>query len=197
MNLPNRLTIFRIVLVPLIILIYTFPYPSLGVEPQSYRIGTVNLSSINIVVLALYALASLTGILNEYIVRKRNMITTFGKFAKPIAEKLLTMSLFLLFAAKGIVPIVPVILMMASDIVVDGCTLAAAVNGKALFPGFTGRLRKVIQAQTILLVLVCNLPFELWGLPVAEISLWLGAFVSMSSCLQYYSQAKEDITESK
>lgn len=124
------------------------------------------------------------------------MVTTFGKFAEPIAEKLLTMSLFLLFAAKGIVPVVPVILMMASDIIVDGCTLAAAVNGRALFPGFTGRLRKVVQAQTILLILLCNLPFELWGLPVAEISLWLGAFISMSSSLQYFSQAQEDILES-
>ncbi len=197
MNLPNRLTIFRIVLIPVIILIYLFPYSAVGITPLMFTVGNVNLSIINVIALAIYLLAAITDALDGHIARSRNMITTFGKFADPIADKLLTTTMFLLFSSQGIIPVIPVIIMIARDTVVDGCRMLAASNGKVVAAGMMGKLKTVFQMVTIALVLLNNLPFELIRIPVAEIMLWFSAFVSLVSGIQYFSQLKDDILESK
>lgn len=197
MNLPNKLTMFRIVLIPVIILVYLFPYASVGIEPAVFHIGGVELSIINIIALIIYIVAAVTDALDGHIARSRNMITTFGKFADPIADKLLTTSMFLLFVSKGIIPVVPVIIMVARDTVVDGCRMVAANNGKVVAAGMMGKLKTVFQMVTVALVLLNNLPFEIIGIPLAEILLWLSACVSFISGVQYFNQMKEDILESK
>jgi len=197
MNLPNRLTLFRIVLIPVIILVYLFPYSSFGLTPAVYHIGNVSVSIVDLVTLVIYVLAAVTDALDGHIARSRNMITTFGKFADPIADKLLTTTMFLLFASRGIIPVVPVIIMVARDTVVDGCRMVAANNGKVVAAGMMGKLKTVFQMITVALVLLNNLPFELFHLPVSEIMLWLSAFVSFVSGVQYFNMCKEDILESK
>lgn len=197
MNLPNRLTILRIILIPVIILIYLFPYASFGIEPATFHIGGVALSVINLITLAVYVIAALTDLADGRIARSRNLITTFGKFADPIADKLLTTTMFLLFVAKGLIPVVPVIIMIARDTVVDGCRMMAANNGKVVAAGMMGKMKTVLQMITIALVLLNNLPFELYHIPVSSVLLWLAAFVSFASGVQYFNQMKEDIFESK
>ncbi len=197
MNLPNRLTIFRIVLIPVIILVYLFPYSAVGITPYEFNIGGISLSSINLIALVIYCVAAITDAIDGHIARSRNMITTFGKFADPIADKLLTTTMFLLFVSKGIIPVVPVIVMIARDIVVDGCRMIAANNGKVVAAQMMGKLKTVFQMVTVALILLNNLPFELLRFPVADIMLWLSAFVSFVSGCQYFTQLKEDIFESK
>ena len=197
MNLPNRLTIFRIVLIPVIILIYLFPYSAAGIEPAVFQIGNVSLSVINLIALVIYVVAALTDALDGHIARSRNMITTFGKFADPIADKLLTTTVFLLFVSRGIIPVVPVIIMIARDTVVDGCRMIASANGKVVAAGMMGKIKTVLQMITVALVLLNNLPFELWGIPLSSVLLWFSALVSFISGMQYFSQMKEDIFESK
>ena len=187
----------RIIMIPLIILIYLFPYSAFGWNPTVLHIGGVELSIINIIVLVFYILAAVTDALDGHIARSRNLITTFGKFADPIADKLLTTSMFLLFASRGIIPVVPVIIMVARDTIVDGCRMVAATNGKVVAAGMMGKIKTVLQMVTVALVLLNNLPFELFSLPVSEIMLWFAAFVSMVSGIQYFNQTKEDIMESK
>ena len=197
MNLPNRLTVFRIVLIPVIILIYLFPYASFGIEPSVIQVGSVSLSVINLIALAVYIVAALTDALDGHIARSRNMITTFGKFADPIADKLLTTTMFLLFVARGLIPVVRVIIMIARDTVVDGCRMMAATNGKVVAAGMMGKLKTVLQMVTVALILLNNLPFELLGIPVSSFMLWFAALVSFASGVQYFNQMKEDIMESK
>lgn len=197
MNLPNRLTIFRMVLIPVIILVYLFPYSAFGWSPAVFTVGNVNLSVINVIVLVIYIVAAVTDALDGHIARSRNMITTFGKFADPIADKLLTTTMFLLFVSQGIIPVIPVIIMIARDTVVDGCRMMAASNGKVVAAGMMGKLKTVLQMVTVALILLNNLPFELLRLPVAEIMLWFSALVSLVSGIQYFSQLKDDILESK
>ena len=105
--------------------------------------------------------------------------------------------MFLLFVSQGIIPVIPVIIMIARDTVVDGCRMMAANNGKVVAAGMMGKLKTVLQMVTVALVLLNNLPFELLRLPVAEIMLWFSAFVSLVSGIQYFSQLKDDILESK
>lgn len=197
MNLPNRLTIFRIVLVPIIILVYLFPYAQQGIEPAVYTIGTVNVSAVNLWVLGIYLVAAITDYFDGQIARKRNMQTTFGKFADPIADKMLTTTMFLLFLSRGIIPVVPVIIMICRDIVVDGCRMLAASNGKVVSAQMLGKIKTVLQMCTIGFVLLNNLPFELLGLPVTDVLLWFSAFVSLASGVSYFNQLKDDILESR
>lgn len=197
MNLPNRLTIFRMILIPVIILVYIFPYAQFGIEPTVYTIGTVNLSSINLIVLVIYLVAAITDYFDGQIARKNNLQTTFGKFADPIADKMLTTTMFILFVSRGIIPAVPVIIMVCRDTVVDGCRMIAANNGKVVAAQMLGKIKTVLQMATIAFVLLDNLPFELWGLPVTDVLVWFSAFVSLASGISYFNQLKGDILESK
>ncbi|HAE15679.1 MAG TPA: CDP-diacylglycerol--glycerol-3-phosphate 3-phosphatidyltransferase [Erysipelotrichaceae bacterium] len=197
MNLPNRLTVLRIILVPVVVLVYIFPYAQAGIEPRIFTFDSVNISIINFIVLGIYLIAAFTDFLDGHIARSRNLQTTFGKFADPIADKMLTTTMFLLFTSRGIIPVVPVIIMVCRDIVVDGCRMLAASNGKVVSAQMLGKLKTVLQMCTIALILLNNLPFELWGLPVSELLLWFSAFVSLASGISYFSQLKDDILESK
>ena len=197
MNLPNRLTLFRMILIPAAVLVYLFPYAQFGIELQTFSFGAVRLSAVNIICLAIYAVAALTDYLDGRIARSRNLQTTFGKFADPVADKMLTSTMFILFASRGIISAVPVIIMVCRDIVVDGCRMIAAANGKIVPAQMLGKVKTFSQMFTIALILLNNLPFELWQLPVSEVLLWFSAFVSFASGVSYFNQLKEDIFESK
>ncbi len=196
MNLPNRLTIFRIILIPVVVLVYLFPYAQFGLDPGVITLGGVDLPIINLICLVIYLVAAITDYFDGQIARKRNMQTTFGKFADPIADKMLTTSMFLMFSSRGLIPVVPVIIMVCRDIVVDGCRMIAASNGKVVAAQMLGKLKTVLQMVSIALVLLNNLPFEIWGLPVTDIMIWFSAFVSFASGVSYFSQLKGDIMES-
>lgn len=197
MNLPNRLTVLRIIMIPIIVLIYLFPYSQFGIEIPVYDVRFVSISLINIIVFSLFALTSFTDYLDGQIARKKNLITTFGKFADPIADKLLVNTMFILFAAQGIIPVVPVLVMLARDTIVDGCRMIAASNGKVVAAGYLGKVKTVSQMLAIILILINNLPFELWRLPISDMVLWFAAIVSFASGVSYFMQMKEYIFESK
>ena len=197
MNLPNKLTLFRIILVPIVALVWLFPYSEVGINIGSFTVGNVSVPYLNVIVMALFALASFTDYLDGNIARKRNLVTTFGKFADPIADKLLVNMMLLILSYKHLIPLVCCILMILRDIVVDGCRMMAATNGKVVAAGMMGKLKTVLQMITVALVLLNNLPFELLGIPVSTFMLWFAAFVSFASGVQYFNQMKEDIMESK
>ena len=112
MNLPNKLSMFRIVLVPVIACIYLFTDlpEAFGADVSGEHIAV---SMTALLVLILFAIASFTDYLDGYIARKHNLITSFGKFIDPIADKLLVNTMFILFAVDGVVPAVFVLIMIA------------------------------------------------------------------------------------
>lgn len=197
MNLPNRLTIIRILMIPIIVLVWIFPYAQFNIEVLTFNIGFVSLSSTNLICLVLFALASFTDFLDGAIARKKNLITTFGKFADPIADKLLVTTMFILFASQGIIPVVPVLIMVVRDTIVDGCRMIASQNGIVVAAGYLGKLKTVLQMLSVCLILLNNIPFELYRLPVSDFVLWFAAFVSLASGVSYFNQMKEYIFESK
>lgn len=197
MNLPNKLSIFRIALVPIILLIYIFPYAQVGIVIPEYTFDFVTLRLTNVIVLLLFAIASFTDFLDGYIARKNDMVTSFGKFIDPIADKLLVNTMFILFAVKGITPVVPIILMIWRDMIVDGLRMNASSKGIVVAAGYLGKIKTVVQMFTIVLILLNNLPFELWRLPVSEIMLWFSALVSVISGFSYFMQLKDVILETK
>ena len=196
MNLPNKLTIFRILLVPIILLVWLFPYNSFNITFHIIEIGHVSLSVLNIIILVLFLIASITDFFDGYIARKNDLITTFGKFADPIADKLLTTTMFIIFAYKGMIPVLPVILMLIRDIIVDGCRMLAAQNGVIVSAKFLGKLKTVLQMILIICILLNNLPFELYFIPFTDILAWFTAFVSILAGYTYYYELKDYIFES-
>ena len=196
MNLPNKLTIFRITLVPLILLVWLFPYNQFGIHFISFTIGPTSISLLNVIVLGLFIIASVTDALDGNVARKRNLITTFGKFADPIADKLLVNTMLIVMAYKHMIPVVPVVIMIGRDIIVDGCRMIASSNGVVVAAGILGKLKTVLQIVTIGFVLVNNIPFELFSLPVTSVLVWFTAFVSGASGYSYFSQLKDYIFES-
>lgn len=197
MNLPNKISIFRLVLIPIIVLVWVLPYAQLGIEMPVYNISYVVLPLKNLICLALFAIASISDFLDGYIARSTNQVTTFGKFVDPIADKCLTTTMFIIFAANSIIPVVPVLVMVWRDVLVDGVRQITAAKNFVMAAGPLGKLKTVLQMFAIIMILLNNIPFELMGLPVADILLWASALVSLISGYDYYKQAKPFIWESK
>ena len=196
MNLPNKLTLFRIIIVPLLCLVWLFPYEYFDFSFGCLNFGFISISYLNLIVLALFAIASFTDFLDGNIARKKNLVTTFGKFADPIADKLLVNTMLIILAYKRMIPVLPCILMILRDIVVDGCRMIAAQNGVVVSAGILGKMKTALQMITIILILLNNVPFELYNLPVDEILIWFTSFISLAGGYSYFMQLKEFIFKS-
>lgn len=197
MNLPNKISMFRLFLIPIIVFAKLFPFAQFGLMMPYLRIGFVTISLLNLVILALFFVASVSDFLDGYLARKHNQITTLGKFIDPIADKALTTTMFILFAIDGIIPPLVVLIMVWRDILVDGIRMMCAERGVVVAAGLLGKAKTVAQMVAIILVLLNNLPFALVGLPVADIMIWLSVFLSVISGFSYFIQAKDLIFESK
>ena len=196
MNLPNKLTLVRIILVPILVIIWLFPYQYFNISLITYDFGPVTLPLLNIIVLAIFCIASFTDYLDGHIARKRNLVTTFGKFADPIADKLLVNTTLIILACKGMIPVLCVVMMIGRDIIVDGCRMIASGKGVVVAAGALGKAKTVLQMCAIIVALLNNLPFELWSLPINDLLIWFASFVSVVSGYSYFGQVKEHIFES-
>lgn len=197
MNTPNKLTLFRIALVPVIVLVMLFPYAQFGIVLPTYTLNGVILPLKNIMVLVLFGIASFTDFLDGYLARKNQQITTFGKFLDPIADKVLVNTLFIVLAVQGFIPVVAVLLMVWRDTMVDGIRMMASSKGEVISAGILGKIKTVAQMITIILVLLNNIPFEFFRLPVADFMVWFSTLVSVTSGYSYFVAAKDIIFESK
>lgn len=190
MNLPNKLTVFRMILVPIIVLLYLFPF---GGE---LVILNQTLPVYQLVVVILFAVASFTDLLDGKIARKQNIVTTFGKFMDPIADKLLVNSLIILLAcANEFSAIVPVI-MISRDLVVDAVRLLASQNNVVLAASQLGKAKTVTQMLGIILVLLNNIPFCFFNIPMDLLVIYLATFISLVSGIDYFMKNKDFIMES-
>ncbi len=163
MNWPNRLSILRVLCIPLITLFLYLP-------DAWCRWAAV----------ALFALASLTDFLDGYLARKNQWITVFGKFIDPVADKLLVLSTLIMLSFLRLVPAWMVILILARELSVDGLRMIAISGGKVIAAGPLGKIKTFSQMILILLVLILNTPVFsfpvgiVMGIWVCGITLWSG-----------------------
>lgn len=191
MNLPNKLTVLRMIMVPILWAVY------LCIPKEAYLIlPGCGFGLRNALALLIFVLASLTDMLDGQIARKRNLITSFGKFLDPIADKMLVNTTLILLVYQHEAPILPVLLMIARDLVVDGLRLSAASQGEVVSAGFSGKLKTVFQMVAIVLLLACNWPFVLWNLPIADLALWAATLASLYSGWVYFDKLKSYVLES-
>jgi len=197
MNLPNRLSLARIVIVPIILLFLLFPYEQFNIIVPAFTFGFVDVSVVNVIVFCLFVFASFTDWLDGFLARRLKLITSFGKFIDPIADKLLTTTLLLVYMWQGIIPVLPVVLMVWRDIIIDGVRMISAEKGRVMGAGLLGKIKTGSQMAAIILITINNLPFELIQIPAASILLWFATFISVFSGISYVFQAGDIIMESK
>ena len=162
MNLANKLTIFRIILVPLMIIVTFFNWPGefLGIPTVAWILNFI------------FIIASITDKLDGYIARSRNQVTTFGKFLDPIADKVLVITAMIILVEMGRLPAwIPTIIVFR-EFIVSGYRLIAVENGgKVIAASIWGKLKTVTQMIAIIIAFMDNNAFgavfrgELTGFP--------------------------------
>ncbi|MDO4961120.1 MAG: CDP-diacylglycerol--glycerol-3-phosphate 3-phosphatidyltransferase [Eubacteriales bacterium] len=159
MNLPNKLTMLRVIMIPFFVV---FMILSLGgaadiaelrvLQPESFRMHRY-------IALAIFCAASLTDFFDGQIARKYHLVTDFGKFMDPLADKLLVCSALILLTAEGSLSVVVVIVIIAREFIISGFRLIASDNGIVIAASWWGKFKTTSQ---MILCIVLILP----GFPV-------------------------------
>ena len=191
MNLPNKITIIRIILSVLILVIMMIPWYSLGIEWPEYSVGNITVNIKYIVVGILFLIASLSDFIDGYLARKNNQVTDFGKVADAIADKILVNGLLIVLAYERIISIIIPVVIITRDIVVDSCKMISGNHGKVVAASIMGKLKTICMMCGVTLILFYNLPFELIGFPLADLFLIAATILSVVSGCQYYYNSRE------
>ena len=199
MNLPNKLTILRLILSVVIIILLVFPFYTVGIQFPQYNISGIS-SPIQLQYLiagVIFIIASLTDFLDGHIARKYNLITDTGKMLDAIADKVLVNSvLIILSSLRFINPIIPVVIVLR-DIVVNAIKMEAASRGRVVAAIKSGKIKTAALMIGTTLIFFNNLPFELINLRVADFLLYFAAIMSIISMVQYYTMNKSLIFDQK
>ena len=191
MNLPNKLTITRIIMSIVIIIILlggNYTVSLFGFEiPKLFVNEAIVIDLKYIIAGVLFIIASLTDFLDGYIALKYNLITDFGKLIDAIADKILVNSVLIILASQGFIhPIIPVVIIIR-DSVVNSIKMLAASKGKVVAAIKLGKLKTACLMVGIVLTLFYNLPFELYNISVAKALLFIATILSVISGVQYYT----------
>lgn len=196
MNLPNKITISRIILSFVVIIILLFPFDAVGIEiPKLFIDETIVIDLKYIIAGILFIIASLTDFLDGKLARKYNMVTDFGKMLDAIADKVLVNSVLIILASSGFIsPIIPVVIIVR-DSIVNSIKMIAGSKGNVVAAIKSGKIKTACLMTGIVLTLFYNLPFELFNIKVADALLVIACIFSISSAIQYYSMNKKYIFE--
>ncbi|MBE6139978.1 MAG: CDP-diacylglycerol--glycerol-3-phosphate 3-phosphatidyltransferase [Firmicutes bacterium] len=196
MNLPNKITIGRLILSFIVLILLLMPWYSLGIEWPEYLVNNVLISSQYIVAGILFAVAAFTDFLDGYLARKLNQVTDFGKVADAIADKALVNGVLIILACNtaDLNVIVPVVI-ITRDIIVDSLKMLSGNKGKVVAASKLGKLKTICMLLGITLIFFKNIPFEFIDLPVADFFIILGTIFSVVSACQYYYNIKDLLFE--
>ena len=181
MNIPNRITLSRIFLIPIFILLLSFP-----LDWGSWSIGTTTLPIVHFVAATIFIVASGTDWLDGYYARKYDLVTNLGKFLDPMADKLLVTAAYVLLIELGMAPAWIVILILSREFAITGLRLVAAGEGIVLAASSMGKLKTTFQLLSIIFLLLHNYPFSYLGWPIGEIMLYLALILTIVSGIDYF-----------
>lgn len=167
MNLPNKLTIGRIIAIPIFIVVFL----------MGYRYAAA----------VIFILAAFTDMLDGQIARKYNLVTNFGKLMDPLADKLLVMSALICMVELGDVAGWMVVVILGREFIITGMRQVAAAQGIVIAAGTTGKIKTVTQMIAIPLLILDNWPFAMlsFELPMDIIFLWIALIMTVISGAEY------------
>ena len=171
MNLPNKITIIRICMIPLFMLIYFSP----------------NIENSNLIATIIFTLAAVTDGLDGYLARSRNEITTFGKFMDPLADKLLISAALISLVQTGQVKAWIVILILAREFFITGFRTLAASNGLTIAASKLGKTKTVSQILAIIVTMMDDFGLSF---PLGKVLMYLALFFTLLSGFDYIYKNK-------
>ena len=180
MNLPNKLTMFRVILIPFFVFF-------LLINPES--------QAMRIIALIIFIVASLTDMLDGKIARKYNLVTNFGKFMDPLADKLLVCSALICLISTGQIYSWVVIIIVAREFIISGFRLIAAENGIVIAANIWGKLKTVSQ-MVMIIILVANFQFAFWQV-LGQIMIWVSLALTVISLVIYIKDNSQVLKEQK
>lgn len=175
MNLANQLTVLRICLIPIFVLVASVSQSLAG----------------DIVAAFIFALTAFTDFLDGHIARTRNMVTTFGKFLDPLADKLLTMSAFVMLVAMDRAAAWIVILILAREFAVTGLRILAANEGIVIAASAGGKVKTTLQMLSIIILLIFTHGAMF---VIGQILLVAALFATLHSGWEYFKAGKDLLT---
>ena len=180
MNLPNKLTMFRVILIPFFVFFLLAPYF------EGYG---------NYVAVAIFIVASLTDLLDGKIARKYNLVTNFGKFMDPLADKLLVCSAMICLIELGLLPAWIVIIIIAREFIISGFRLIASDNGVVIAASYWGKFKTTFQ---MLMVIVLLLNFDIPAFKIlGTVLIWIATILTVVSLIDYIVKNKDGLKEQK
>jgi CDP-diacylglycerol--glycerol-3-phosphate 3-phosphatidyltransferase len=174
MNLPNKLSVLRILLVPIIIYLIL-----------------INSLTTSIAALVVFVSAALTDKYDGHYARKHNLITTLGKILDPLADKLLIIGVFTAFVEIGVLSTWPLLIIVARELAVTGLRVVAANQGSVIPANIWGKTKTTIQMITAIALIINPLIFDLPML-LTEGLIWLTVIITIYSGYTYFAGAEVD-----
>ena len=192
MNLPNKITLFRIVLAFIVIILLLFPFDATGFNmPQVFVNEKIVIDVRYLIAGVLFVIASVTDFLDGYLARKNNQVTEYGKMMDAIADKILVNAILIILSAQGFIhPIIPVVIIVR-DTIVNSIKMVAGNSGHVVAAIKLGKVKTVCLMLGVALTLFYNMPFELFNFRVSDFLLILAAILSVVSAIQYYNMNKK------
>lgn len=191
MNLPNKITLSRVLMIPFFILFLVVDF-GWGL----IAIGGVEMPIEHLVGAIIFIFASATDWLDGYLARKNNLVTNMGKFLDPLADKLLVSAAFILLVEMGTAPAWIVIVIISREFAVTGLRLILAGGGEVVAANQLGKIKTVTQLLAISFLLLHNIFFEAIGIPFGTIMLYIALVFTVWSGVDYFMKNRKILVES-
>ncbi|MCT2911549.1 CDP-diacylglycerol--glycerol-3-phosphate 3-phosphatidyltransferase [Weissella confusa] len=187
MNLPNKLTVFRMILIPVFMLVLALP-----LDWGTLQVAGAVLPVTHLVAAIIFIVASLTDLADGKIARKYKLVTNFGKFADPLADKLLVMTALIFFVQFGCVPAWMVAIIVIRELAITGLrTLIVENNGKVLAAAMPGKIKTASQMVAISFFLLHDIVFAMFNIPFAMIMIWIALLATIYSGIDYFYKNRD------
>lgn len=186
MNIANKLTVFRVAMIPIFIILLYLPN---SYEPVNFLGAEIPFWQF--IAAGIFALAAITDYLDGHLARKYHLITVFGEFFDPMADKLLVLSAFILLSDLGKVPAWIVIIIISRELVITGLRiLLAKYQGQVMAAAWPGKVKTFSQMFSIIFFLLEDAGFVLMHIPMAKILLYICLVFTVYSGCDYFYQAR-------
>lgn len=190
MNLPNKLTIIRMILiVPFVVLMLG------GFHQWSWfaSLFGAGITYVDYIALAIFIIASLTDLLDGKIARKYNLVTNFGKFMDPLADKLLVCAAMICLVEMGRIPAWVVIMIISREFIISGFRLIASDNGVVIAANYWGKFKTTFQ-----MIMICLMIANIGVLQIlTDIVMWIALLLTVISLVDYIWQNRGVMKETK